>query len=133
MLADDVAIEIWRKFALICAQAGMTATTRLPIGEIRATDASWTMYRGLIEGVCAVARAEGVDVPDDTVEEWLEFAQDFDPELYSSLHYDLTHGKQLELDALHGAVVRHADEVDVAVLMHEAVHAILKPHAAHRD
>jgi 2-dehydropantoate 2-reductase len=133
VLADDIAVELWRKFALICAQAGMTATTRLPIGEIRATDASWTMYRRLIEEVCTVAQAEGVDLPDDTVEEWLEFAQDFDPEMYSSLHYDLTHDKQLELDALHGSVVRHAAEVKVAVPMHEAVHAILKPHTTRQD
>ncbi|MCD2203320.1 2-dehydropantoate 2-reductase [Halobacterium sp. KA-6] len=132
VLADDIDVEIWRKFALICAQAGMTATTRLPIGDIRETEASWTMYRRLMEEVCTVARAESVDLPDDTVEEWLEFAQDFEPDMYSSLHYDLTHGKQLELEALHGAVVRHADKVGVAAPMNEAVHAILKPHTTNQ-
>ena len=34
----------------------MTATTRLPLGEIRETEASWTMYRRLMEEVSAVAR-----------------------------------------------------------------------------
>ncbi|MCD2201444.1 2-dehydropantoate 2-reductase [Halobacterium sp. KA-4] len=133
VLADDIDVEIWRKFALICAQAGMTATTRLPIGDIRETEASWTMYRRLMEEVCTVARAESVDLPDDTVEEWLEFAQDFEPDMYSSLHYDLTHGKQLELEALHGAVVQHADEVGVPAPMNEAVHAILKPHTTNQN
>jgi 2-dehydropantoate 2-reductase len=28
VLAEDVRVELWRKFCLICAQAGMTATTR---------------------------------------------------------------------------------------------------------
>ena len=129
VLADDVRVELWRKFAFICAQAGMTATTRLPVGEIRETDASWEMYRRLIEEVCAVARAEGVDLPEGVVDEWLEFARDLDPEMYSSLQYDLTHGKPMELDALHGSVVRHADDVGVDAPMNEAVDAILRPWA----
>jgi 2-dehydropantoate 2-reductase len=129
VLADDVRVELWRKFCLICAQAGMTATTRLPLGEIRESEASWTMYRRLMEEVSTVARAEGVDLPETVVEEWCEFVRDLDPEMYSSLHYDLTHGKRLELDALHGSVVRHAERVGVAAPMNEAVHAILQPWA----
>jgi 2-dehydropantoate 2-reductase len=127
VLADDIRVELWRKFAFICAQAGMTATTRRPVGDIRANEASWEMYRRLIEEVCAVARAEGVDLPDDTVSEWLDFAAELDPEMYSSLHYDLTHDKPMELNALNGSVVRHADEVGVDVPMNEAVTAILSP------
>jgi len=133
VLADDVRVELWRKFCLICAQAGMTATTRLPLGEIRETEASWTMYRRLMEEVSTVARAEGVDLPETVVDEWCAFAEDLDPEMYSSLHYDLIHDKRLELDALHGSVVRHAEDVDVDVPMNEAVDAILRPWAERND
>jgi 2-dehydropantoate 2-reductase len=129
VLADDIRVELWRKFAFICAQAGMTATTRRPVGDLRANEASWEMYRRLIEEVCAVARAEGVDLPDDTVSEWLDFARDLDPGMHSSLHYDLTHDKPMELDALNGSVIRHADDAGVAVPMNEAVTAILAPWA----
>lgn len=132
VLADDVRVALWRKFAFICAQSGMTAATRKPIGQIRKTEASWRMYRRIIEEVVAVARASGVDVPADTVEEWVEFARDLDPEMYSSLHYDLTHGKRLELDALNGAVVRHAEAADVDTPMNEAVDAVLRPWADER-
>jgi len=129
VLADDIRVELWRKFAFICAQAGMTATTRRPVGDVRENEASWEMYRRLIEEVCAVGRAEGVDLPDDTVSEWLDFAADLDPGMYSSLHYDLTHDKPMELDALNGSVVRHADDVGVEAPMNEAVTAILSPWA----
>ncbi|EMA08079.1 ketopantoate reductase [Haloarcula vallismortis] len=133
VLADDIRVELWRKFAFICAHAGMTATTRRPVGDLRAYETTWAMYRRLIEEVCAVARAEGVALPDDTVAEWLDFAEELDPEMYSSLHYDLTHDKPMELDALSGSVVRHADEVGVDVPMNEAVTAILSPAAARRE
>ncbi|MDL5363518.1 2-dehydropantoate 2-reductase [Halalkalicoccus sp. NIPERK01] len=127
VLADDVRVELWRKFAFICAQSGMTAATRKPIGAIRETAASWRMYRRVVEEVVAVARASGVDLPADTVEEWVAFARDLDPGMCSSLHYDLTHGKRLELDALNGAVVRHAEAAGVDVPMNEAVEAVLRP------
>lgn len=129
VLAEDVRVELWRKFCLICAQAGMTATTRLPVGEIRESAASWAMYRRLMTEVATVARAEGVDLPETVVEEWCAFVRELDGEMYSSLHYDLTHDKRLELDALHGSVVRHAEEAGVDAPMNEAVDAILRPWA----
>ncbi|WP_415383336.1 2-dehydropantoate 2-reductase [Halosimplex sp. TS25] len=129
VLSDDIRIELWRKFAFICAHSGMTAVTRKPLGPIRETPATWAMYRRIMEEVVAVANAIGVDLPDDTVSEWLAFAQDLDADMHSSLHYDLTHGKRLELDALNGSVIRHADNVGVDVPMNEAVTAILRPWA----
>ena len=132
VLADDVTVELWRKFVLICAQAGATATTRLPIGEIRESEPAWRFYRRLMDEVAAVARTEGVDLPEGTVDEWLDFARDLDAGAYSSLHYDLEHGNRLELDALHGSVVRHAEDVGVDVPMNDAVHAILSPWADKR-
>lgn len=131
VLADDIQVELWQKFVFICAQAGMTATTRRPIGDIRKTDATWTMFRRIMDEVAAVAKAEGVDLPDDSIAGWIELAKDLEPDAYSSLHYDLTHGKRIELEALHGSVVRHATQVDVDVPMNEAVHAILRPWLDH--
>lgn len=132
VLADDVTVELWRKFVFICAQAGATAAARLPIGDIRESDPAWGLYRRLMEEVDAVARARGVDLPADTVAEWTEFAGELDPESYSSLYHDLTHGGRLELDALHGSVVRHAEAADVDVPMNEAIYAILRPWADRR-
>ncbi|MFB6093755.1 MAG: 2-dehydropantoate 2-reductase [Halanaeroarchaeum sp.] len=132
VLAEDVTEELWRKFAFICAQSGMTAATRKPIGAIRETPETWEMYRRVIEEVLAVADREGVDVSEDTVEEWLAFARDLDVDVVSSLHYDLTHGKRLELDALNASVVRHAERTDVDVPMNEAITAILRPWADER-
>lgn len=129
VLADDIDVELWRKFAFICAHSGMTAATRLPLGAIRDTEDTWRMYRRIIAEVCAVARANDVALPTDTTEEWVSFAQELDAESYSSLHYDLTHEKAMELDGLNAAVVRHAAETDVDVPMNEAVTAVLRPWA----
>jgi 2-dehydropantoate 2-reductase len=118
---------LWEKFAFICAQAGATAAVRLTIGEIRAVEESWTMFRRIVEEVCGVASAEGIELPEDTVERHVRFAGNLEPGSYSSLHYDLTQGRPLELQALHGTVVRLARRHGIAVPTCETVHAILRP------
>jgi 2-dehydropantoate 2-reductase len=120
---------LWEKAAFICAQAGMTASVRLPIGEIRSTEASWRMFRRLVEEVVAVGEAAGVDLPEGLPERWTGFAEELEGDSYSSLHYDLTSGKPMELEALHGEVVRTAREHGVDAPMHEAVYAVLAPWA----
>jgi 2-dehydropantoate 2-reductase len=128
-LSEAIQTDLWRKAAFICAQAGMTATVRLPLGEIRDDEESWEMYRRIIDEVCRVGRATGIEVPDGTVSQWMEFADELDADSYSSLHYDMTHDKPMELDALHGTIVRRGRENDVMVPMNEAVYAILRPWA----
>ena len=129
VLSETIRTELWKKAAFICAQAGMTATVRLPLADIRDTPESWRMYRRIIEEVCDVGRAEGLDLPADTVDQWMAFAEDLDGDSYSSLHYDMTHDKPMELDALHGAVVRRGRSNDVETPMTEAIYSLLRPWA----
>ncbi|MEF8790995.1 MAG: 2-dehydropantoate 2-reductase [Haloarculaceae archaeon] len=128
-LTESIRTEMWEKFAFIVAQAGMTATTRLPVGEIRDVEASWAMYERLMREVESVAAAEGAALPDGAVDRWLGFARELDADAYSSLHYDLTHGKRMELDAFHGTVVDLATDHGIDVPACEAVYAILQPWA----
>ncbi|MDQ7858169.1 MAG: 2-dehydropantoate 2-reductase [Armatimonadota bacterium] len=127
--SEDVAREKWVKFAYICAQAGMTALTRLPIGAIRAHPPAWAMFRQILEEVVAVGRARGVRLDDGVVAQHLALAQRVEPHVTSSLYYDLTHGKRLEIEALHGAVVRYGEAAGVPTPACRAVYAALVPHA----
>jgi 2-dehydropantoate 2-reductase len=126
--SDDIMREKWVKYAFICAQAGMTALTRLPIGDIRDCPPSWAMFRQILEEVVAVGQARGVHVGPDVVERHAAFAQRVEPHVTSSLHYDLTHNKPLELEGLHGAVVRYGEEARVPTPACRAVYAALAPH-----
>lgn len=129
ILSEAIQTELWEKAAFICAHAGMTATARLPLGDIRNQKESWEMYRRIIDEVCRVGRATGIKLPDGTVNQWMEFADGLEADSYSSLHYDMTHGKPMELEALHGTIVRQGRKNDITVPMTEAVYAILQPWA----
>lgn len=127
VLSEDIWHELWSKYTFICAQSGVTAAIRLPIGEIREVEASWELFTDILYEVANVAAAEGVIISEETLDEWIDFAHDVDPGAYSSLHYDMTHGKRMELEALHGTVVRKADEHGVDVPATRAVYEILRP------
>jgi 2-dehydropantoate 2-reductase len=128
-LSRDVLSLMWRKLAFICAQAGLTAATRLPLGEIRSTPEAWELYGRILDEVLAVARADGVSLRDQTGEQLRTFAQELDAGVYSSLHDDLVNGRRMELDALHGAVLRRARRHGVLVPACETVNALLAPWA----
>lgn len=128
--SPDIRSVLWSKFAFICAQAGVTASVRLPIGEIRSRPAGRELFRNLAAEVCAVAAAEGVALPDDLPDKALGMADAIDPDSYSSLHHDLVQGRRMELDALLGEVVRRGSRHGVDVPTTRAVHGVLEPWSA---
>jgi len=123
----DIHAVLWAKFAFICAQAGTTATVRLPIGEIRTAPASRELFRRVAAEVCHVAQAEGVALPADLPDRHLAFADELEAGGYSSLHHDLTHGHPMELEALLGEAIRRGARAGVATPMSQALYAVLQP------
>lgn len=127
-LSTEIQRVLWEKYLMIGAQAGMTALTRCRLGVVRSTPETWRMYRMLVEEFAAVGQAEGVKLGADVVERIVKMAEGVSGDTYSSLHHDLVSGKRLELDALHGHVVRLGERLGVATPASFAVYAALKPH-----
>jgi 2-dehydropantoate 2-reductase len=128
-VAPDINVVLWSKFAFICATAGMTASVRLPLGDIRESPPAWAMFRQIVGEVVELGRREGVPLGDEVVDQQVSFAAGLAPDSYSSLHHDLTTGRRMELDALHGSVVRRADRLGLPVPANRAVLAVLAPWA----
>jgi 2-dehydropantoate 2-reductase len=131
-LSADIRRVLWEKYLFISAQAGVTALTGCPIGVIRAVPETWRLYRMILEELAAVARAHGVALPADIVDTLFAQAAGLGAEASSSLANDLAQGKRLELEALHGHVVRLGESLGVPTPMVFAVYAALKPRAGGR-
>jgi 2-dehydropantoate 2-reductase len=126
-IADDIRVVLWDKFAFLCALAGLTAVTRLPIDELLAVPETRELFRQMAREVSLVARAEGVDLADDIVDQKTAFAETLGPDSYSSLHHDLVTGHRLELDALHGELTRRAARHGIPVPVSETIYSLLRP------
>jgi len=127
-LSSRIQVDLWEKFLFICAQGGVTALTRLSIGEILDCPETAAMYRQVMEEVAAVGRAKGVPLPADAVGRAMAFASGLQAGMRSSLAHDLSQGNRLEVETLAGTVVRYGREVGVPTPLNFAIYACLKPH-----
>jgi 2-dehydropantoate 2-reductase len=132
-IADDIRVALWDKFAFLCALAGLTAVTRLPIDKLLAVPETRELFRQMVHEVSLVARAQGVELADGIVDQKTAFAEALGPDSFSSLHHDLVTGHRLELDALHGEVTRRASHHGLSVPVSQMIYSLLRPwELAHR-
>ena len=127
-LVTDVVRALWDKYVFLTTHAGMTALTRCPAGVLRAVPEVRELYRRIVSEILAVGRAAGAPVDDSFLDQGMKFLDGVAPNAYSSLHHDLAQGKRLELEALHGHVVRLAERHRVPAPTVFAIYAALRPY-----
>jgi len=127
-LASDVTRALWEKYVFLTTHAGMTALTRCPAGVLRAVPEVRELYRRIATELVTIGRAAGVKLDDGVFDQGMKLLDTVAPNAFTSLHYDLTHGKRLELEALHGHAVRLAERHRVPAPTVFAVYAALLPY-----
>lgn len=95
---------MWRKLVRLNALACTTTAADLPLGEIRAHPRWRAALAGAVQEGAAVARAEGAPI---AASEVLEELAEAHATLTSSMQRDVNAGREPELDAIPGAVLRH--------------------------
>jgi 2-dehydropantoate 2-reductase len=127
-LSRDVLRTLWQKYVFLVAHAGMTALTRCPAGVVRALPETRRLFRLQLEEMAALARLAGADLGPAIVDTYTATLNALGKNTYSSLHYDLIHGKRLELESLHGHAVRLGERYGLPMPAVFAVYAALKPY-----
>jgi len=103
---DSEAQVMWSKLVRLNALACTTSAYDVQLGEIRSTPELRADLEGAIAEACAVGRAEGAhDVDPAVAIAELELAHD---SLGSSMQRDIAAGREPELDAIPGSVLRAA-------------------------
>jgi 2-dehydropantoate 2-reductase len=92
----------------------------------RSVPESWEVFLRIVDEGVAVAGAEGVDLEDARARHG-NFAAGLEPATYSSLYDDMINGRPMELEALHGALVRLGEPHGLEVPLTKTVSAVLKP------
>jgi 2-dehydropantoate 2-reductase len=129
-VAGDGRVPIWEKFIFLASLAGFTGATRLPIGPVWADPVIRQQFLDACREIDALARAEGVPVAADRIEQIEAYVASIPGTMRSSLLIDLAQGKKIEVEALQGSVVRRAARLGMPVPIMSTLYAVLKPFAA---
>jgi 2-dehydropantoate 2-reductase len=125
---NDISSVLWKKLIFISSVGGLTALTRLTLGEILAVEQTRQLLRDALLEAESVARAAGATVEQDHVAGIFERLHQFSNDTRSSIYHDLTHDKPLEVDALSGTIVRYGQERGVPTPIHRMLYAALLPY-----
>ena len=129
-VVGDGRVPIWEKFIFLVSLAGFTGATRLPIGPVWADPVIREQFLNGCREIEALARAEGVPIAADRIQQIEQYVTTIPGSMRSSLLIDLSQGKKIEVEALQGSVVRRAAAAGVPVPIMKTLYAVLKPYAA---
>jgi len=124
----DIRAAQWQKFVGLATNAALTSLIRLPAGRIYHEPGLVDLARRAFGEVEAVARAQGIAMPEDIAERSLKLHQGFPPAMYASMYHDHARGRRTELESLSGLIVRRGRQFGVATPVHEMAYLCLKPY-----
>jgi 2-dehydropantoate 2-reductase len=127
-IPHDIVKAIWEKFVFLVGVSSATAVSRAPVGTVRSDpDLRWLFEQAMRE-TWKLARARGVELAEDYVEQRMNFADGLHADMKASLLHDLENGGKLEAPWLCGAVARMAREFNIDAPVNRSVFAALKPY-----
>jgi 2-dehydropantoate 2-reductase len=127
-LVTDIRSVQWQKFVGLATNAALSCLVRKPAGVVYRDPDLIPIARAAFAEVEAVARAQGIAMPEGIVEQQLAQHQNFPPQMYASMYHDLARGRPIEVESLSGVVVRKGREFGVPTPVHAIAYACLKPH-----
>jgi 2-dehydropantoate 2-reductase len=103
---------LWGKLCFLAPFALVTSASGLNVGEVLA-NASWKQkLTSAVAEACAVANASGAEIDAARIQSIVASSP---PGMRSSMQKDVAAGRQLELDAIAGPIVRGAEKYGVDV------------------
>jgi 2-dehydropantoate 2-reductase len=127
-IPPDIHVAMWGKLLGVSAFTAVCCVTRLPGAAITSYPETSALFWGAMEEGLAVARASGVAMPDNFLDQSRGIVAGINPMMRPSMYYDLEAGKPLELEAMVGVVVRLGEKHEVSTPLTFALYAALKPY-----
>ena len=124
-ISENVRGALWAKLILNCAYNAVSAIAQRPYGENVRGEGIPEVMRDVVAECLAVARAEGVQVPDDIDAAVRRIAETM-PTQFSSTAQDLARGKRSEIDFLNGLVMRRGQALGIPTPANRVLWALVK-------
>ena len=127
-LSPTIEQDLWKKFIFITGASGVTALTRLTLGQLLAHQETRALIRAVMEETTAIARAKHIPLESNLIDSFFETLSKFKNDTRSSLYYDLANGKPMEVEALAGTAMRMGEELGIPTPIQKTIYASLLPY-----
>lgn len=126
-VAEDIEVEIWRKYILNCAYNVVTAYYDNDIGQLRKEERKAKEYEALVREAEQVALAKGVAIKKEHTDAIIDrFYHGYADNATSSLQRDIRAGRRSEADVFSGYIVREAKKYGIPVPVSSRMYEKLK-------
>jgi len=125
---DNILQEMWEKFVMISAMAGMNCLMRGNVGEIVATDGGAALMKEALAECRAVAEAAGYPPRREARERVEAMVTEPGSVNSASMRQDLDAGRRTEADAILGDMLRRAKGFGIATPLMRAAYTHLQVH-----
>lgn len=126
-MSEDIRKVLWTKLVFITAVSAIGSLTRLPLGDFRSIPETRHVLAGIMQEVESLARAQGVNLDTDVVQNWLEFIDNAAPTIKPSMQLDVEARHRTEIESMIGAVGRKGRELGVPTPIVDFAYASLLP------
>jgi 2-dehydropantoate 2-reductase len=124
-IADDIEVTLWSKLVINCAYNALSAVAGISYGPMLEVEGTRDVVASAVQEAVMVARASGVSMPEDILEQILKIPARM-PNQMSSTAQDVARGKPSEIDFLNGYVVRKGRELGVPTPTNQALQVMVK-------
>jgi 2-dehydropantoate 2-reductase len=120
-LVENIEETVWEKFIFISALASATSYLNQTIGEILTKKKSMSVYVELLHEIEAVAKAKGLQLPEDIVNQTIKKLEKSPKEATSSMHRDLLANRTTEVTSLTEFVVNEGLKYGVPTPLYKKI------------
>jgi 2-dehydropantoate 2-reductase len=126
-IAENIEETVWEKFIFISALASATSYLNQNIGQILSNPESKSVYVELLNEIELVAKAKGLNLPEDIVNQTIIKLEKSPKEATSSMHRDYLAGNKIEAASLTKFVVNEGLKYGVKTPLYEKISNALMP------
>lgn len=124
-LEYNIHLIIWKKLIINVGINAITALTGIKNGQIVDAPPTANLVHRAVQEACDVAFAHGIELPDDIVEHLFTAAKETGPNR-SSMGQDVDNRRRTEIDVINGAVVRLAENKNIAVPVNQTLTSLIE-------
>ncbi len=112
LVSPNIQRSLWEKLVFIAPFSGLSTLTRLTPAQLLAGEPTRALYRSVMQETAAVAQA-AAGVAAAIVERTMHYLATAGDPGDSSMAVDFQRRRRIEVEAIHGAVVRHGQRLRV--------------------